>query len=171
MFKLSTRLILLVLLAVASILMAFQDKIIFLIVGSFVSLFLLWDYVARGTVPLALRKVATGDYASAEKLISEIKNVSRLNKQCQNQYLMIKGLVEHQKDNFTEAQFWLEQARKQFFSNDNYLAMCLIALCDIAIIQKNKNEARQLLKEMDGLQVNKNLSQTVEKLQNHLSLS
>jgi len=169
MFKLSTRLLILVFIAVASIILAIQDKIIFLVVGSFISLFLLWDYAVRGTVPLAMRKISVNDYLGAEKLLNEIKNFERLNKQSQNQYIMIKGLIEHEKENFEESKFWLEKTRHLYFHNENYQAMCLIALCDIAIIQKNKNEARQLLKEMDGLKVNKNLSVTVEKLQQFLS--
>lgn len=169
MFRLSTRLFILILIAGASILMAMQDKFLFLIVGSIVSLFLLWDYVSRGTVPLALRKIAINDYPSAEKLLNEIRNFERLTKQCQNQYIMIKGLVEHQKENFKDAKFWLEKGRKLYFHNDNYKAMCLIALCDIALIEKNKREVKTLLSEMDGLQVNKNLSQTVEKIQSYLN--
>lgn len=168
MFTPIVRLILLIVLGITATLMAYYGHVPFLIIASLISLFILWDYLRRGTVPLAMRRINQQDFEAAKQILSFNNNPERLANSQTAYYYLADGLIKHHFDAFEDAKASLEKSLAIGMKNHTYKAMCLIALTDIAIVQKNHALAHDYFNQMDGLKISKQLINTVQKLQSYL---
>lgn len=170
MFTPFVRLLLLLSLAGIAILFAYAGKMMPLIFATFLSGFLMWDYLKRGTVLLALRKLRKNDYGGAEKVLNFTRNPNSLSKKQQVYFNFIKGFVEREKDNFSDAENYLEMVKDAQLTNENDRAMVLLALADIQLIRGNKQKAKTLMLEMKGLKVQPALMEPIRQMQNLLQV-
>lgn len=170
MFTPVIRLLLLLALAGIAVLFAYAGKLMPLFFATFLSGFLLWDYLKRGTIPLALRKLRKNDYAGAEKILNFTKNPDALSKKQRIYFNFIKGFVEREKDNFPDAENYLDTVRDAKLTNENDRAMVLLALADIQMIRGNKQKAKALMMEMKGLKVQPSLMEPIRQMQNLLHI-
>lgn len=150
--------------------MAYYGKAMYLIIASILSLLILWDYVRRGTVPLALRKIAKSDFASAKKVIAYTTSANRLTSAQQAGFYFVHGLIKHHEDQFEEATADLEKALLIGLPNNNSIALSYITLADIAIIHKKRERAKEYLYHIRDMKINQNLIPLVRKLQSYLGI-
>lgn len=165
MFTPVPRFLLLILLAGLSVLFAYVSWVPLLLLTTLLSLFLLWDYLKRGTVPLAMSKVRKENYFMAEKILSFTQYPSRLQKRQQVYYNFAKGFIARDNDNFPEAESYLNLVKNANLKNEHDRAMVLLALADIAMIKKEKAKAKDLLLQMKDLKVDTSLMPAVRKMQ------
>lgn len=168
MFTPLPRLLIFIFLSVAAVLMAMQGNMLLLILASFLSLFLLWDYSVRKTVPLAYSRLLKEDYEGAEQAIAYTQSTQRLSNTNTAKYFIVKGMIAHHKDNFDEAYQHLSKALQFPTTNNSLHVMCLLTLTDICIIQKKNSEAKKFFNRLDGMNVPKKLAPTIHKLEDYL---
>ncbi len=170
MFTPAIRLLFLLALAVIAVIFAWAGKVMPLLIASLLSGFLLWDYLKRGTVPLALLKLRKNDYAAAGKILNLTRNPNILLKKQKIYFNFIKGFLEREQDNFSEAEEYLMNVKNAGLKNENDRAMVLLALADIQMIKGNTREAKALLLAMKGLKVQPALMEPIRKLQSILNI-
>lgn len=169
MFTPFIRFAILLFLAIVSVVMALQGKFFPLILSSFLSLYLLWDYAIHSTVPLAYRRLLNQDYQGAKNALGYVQKPEKLNSAMSAKYYAVKGMIAHHEDQFEEAQKCLEVSLT-FPSADNKMyIMTLLTLTDIALIRKQNRKARDYFNQLDGKSVPKNLEPTIRKLEHHLN--
>jgi len=170
MFTPVIRLLLLLALAGIAVLFAYAGKLMPLFFATFLSGFLLWDYLKRGTVPLALRKLRNNNYSGAEKILSFNRNPDVLLKKQRIYFYFIKGFIEREKDHFSEAEDYLDIVKDAKLANENDRAMVLLALADIQMIRGNQQKAKALMMEMKGLKVQPHLMEPIRQMQQLLHI-
>ncbi len=141
-----------------------------LLFTTFFSLFLLWDYLKRGTVPLAFSKIKKEEFNAAEKILSYTKYPDRLSNSQKSYYALTKGFIERNKNNFNQAEELLLQAKNGNIKKDNERAMLLLALADINMVKGKKQMAKEFILQMQGLKVAPNLMDAVRKMQSWLDI-
>lgn len=170
MFTPVVRFLLMIILGGLAVFFAYHNDIALLLAASFLSLFLLWDYLKRGTVPLSLRKLRKNEYSAAEKILNFTTYPNRLLKNEKIYYKFIKGFVEREKDNFEQAEKYLLEVKNSPLKNENDRAMVLLALADIELIKGNKPQAKEWVLQMKNLKVSPALMPSVRKMQEWLQL-
>lgn len=168
MFTPFIRFILLIFLAGSSIIFAIQGKIVLLIIATLLSLFILWDYAVRKTVPLALKRMLQSDYEGAQKALDYITQPDKLTTQMFAKYQLTKGMILHHKDEFQDAHQALLLALAAPLANNTLRIMAILTLTDIAIINKRFNQAKDYFSQLDGMSIPKSLLPTVQKLEQFL---
>lgn len=165
MFTPIVRLLILIFLAGTSVVMAMQGKIWVLILSSFLSLYLLWDYAVNQTLPLAYRRLLKQDYEGAIRALDYIGKPERLSDTASAKYFAIKGLVAHHRDEFEEANRLLQLSLSYPNKDKKLKIMVLLALTDIALIQRKNRVAKDWFQQLDGMSIPKYMMPTVLKLE------
>lgn len=169
MFTPFVRLVILLFLALVSIIMALQGKLFPLILSSLLSLYILWDYVIHGTIPLAYRRLLNHDFTAAERAIDYVQKPEKLSNAMSAKYYAVKGMIAHHKDDFENAGHWLEVSLTFPQSDKKLRIMTLLTLTDIALIQKKNRKAKDFFNQLDGMHIPKKLEPTLLKLEEHLN--
>jgi len=141
-----------------------------LIISTLISLFILWGYYNVGTVYLALGKMRKNEFEQAEKLLEQIKNPDRLNKNYKSYFYFIRGIIAHEMDRFDEASTCLKEALRIGMKRESDRAMTLLALTDMEMVQKNETAARNYFLQIKNLKVSPSLMQPIRKMQEWLDV-
>jgi tetratricopeptide (TPR) repeat protein len=168
MFTPFSRIILLLLCAVLSVVAAFFNIYSLLIITSIASVILLYGYFRKGSVKLALSRLKREEYTEAEKIIEMTTRPERLDKKERAYFLFVKGFVAREKDQFEEAKIFLEEALRDGIRNQNDIAMALLALTDMEMVKKNRIKAREYFTQMKDLKVKPDLMPAIRKMQEWL---
>jgi tetratricopeptide (TPR) repeat protein len=170
MFTPFSRLLVLLALAIASVTAAISGIWSLLIISTLASIVILWGYFRIGTVLLALTRIRKEDFKEAERIIDYTTKPERLGKAQRAYYFFVKGFVARDKENNKEAQMFLEEALQEGLKNESDRAMALLALADMALIRKNKAEAKDYFLKIKGLKVKSELMPSIRKMQEWLEV-
>lgn len=170
MFLPLQRLAILIIISIVAVFMAMYGKVSYLLIASMISLFVLWDYIQRGTVPITMNYIYKNKFPEANKSIKFVTNIKRLNKTNRAKYFLAKGLIAHNEDDYSEANENLEKALEIPLKSDSDKAMAILALSDIAIIQKQTSKARAIFQQLKDLKVNKSLMPSIQQMQQYLKV-
>lgn len=169
MFTPFSRLLLLLLLAIASVLAAVLGIWSLLICSTVLSFLLLWGYYRYATVRLALSRIRKEDYKEAERIIDYTTKPQSLNKGQKAYYFFVKGLIAREKDQYEEAYMMLEEALTTGIKQESDRAMAILALTDMALIQKHRNDAKEYFSKIKDLKVDPKLMPAIRKMQQWLA--
>lgn len=170
MFLPLQRLLILIIISIAAVFMAMSGKVSYLLIASLISLFILWDYIQRSTVPITMNFIYKNKFKEAAKAIKHVTNIKRLNKNNQAKYYLAIGLIAHHEDDYPTANENLEKALALPLKSDSDRAMAILALSDIAIIQKHYSEAKAVFQQLKDLKVNKSLMPSIQQMQQYLKI-
>lgn len=165
MFTPFVRLFILLFLGIAAVVMANRGEYSMLLLASGISLFLLWDYTYRGSIPLALGRFYKNDLVGVEKYLAYTARPHVLNKQSQAKFHFLKGMIAHDKDEFKSANENLELALAIPIKDKTLKVMSLLTLTDIHIMLKKPRLARDYFEQLNGMSIPKSLIPTVTKLE------
>lgn len=169
MFTPFARFFILLFLAIASIVMALQGQMWPLIIATLLSLYILWDYAVNNTVPLAFRRMQNKDFDGAERALGYIGKPERLSNANSAKFYAIKGMIEHHRDEFEEADRLLQTAISFPSSDKRLRLMILLTLTDVSLILKKNRIAKDWFEQLDGMSVPKSLEPTILRLQEYIN--
>lgn len=169
MFTPFSRLLLLLLLAVASILAAVFGIWTLLILSAALSFLLLWGYFRYATVKLALSRIYKEDYEEAERIIDYTTKPQSLNRSQKAYYFFVKGFIAREKEQYQDAFMMLEEALAMGIKGESDRARAILALADMALVQKHKSDAKTYFSKIKDLKVDPKLMPAIRKMQQWLA--
>lgn len=170
MFTPLSRIILLIVCAILSVVAASFNLVSVLIITSIASFILLYGYFRKGSVMLALRQLRKEDYKEAERVVNLNAQPDRLDKKDRAYYLFVKGFVAREKDQLEEAKIFLEESLQGGIKNQNDIAMAILALTDMEMVKQNKRAAKEYFLQIKDLKVNADLMPSIRKMQEWLGV-
>jgi len=170
MFSPFSRLLLLLLCVVLSLLGAYFSLWPLLIFSTLCSIALLWGYYKIGTVPLALIKARKNEFDKAEKVLDLIQNPDRLSKKYKAYYYFIRGFIARERDQFKESKTCLDEVLAIGMKMESDRAMTLLALADMELIDRHEERARAYFIQIKNLKVNASLMPSIRKMQEFLNV-
>lgn len=170
MFSPLVRFILLILCAILSFIGAWLGVWPIFIITFSASFAVLWGYYKVGTVPLALARMRKDEFKETEKLIDQIQKPKYLNKRNKAYYYFISGMLTRENNQFNDSKQFLKQAIDSNKLKEPDKAMALLALSDMALVQKNKNVARDYFLQIKGMKVHPATMEAIRKMQEWLQV-
>lgn len=170
MFTPFSRFLILILCVILSAIGAYLGIWTFLILSTFISLFILYGYYNVGTVFLALGKMRKNDFVKAATLLDQIKNPDRLNKNYRSYFYFIRGIIAHEEDQFLDSKTCLLEALSIGIKKESDRAMALLALTDMEMVNKNESQARNYFVQIKNLKVQQALMPHIRKMQEWLKV-
>lgn len=170
MFTPFSRLLILILCVLLSVIGASFGIWTLLIFSTLISLVILWGYYNVGTVSLALAKMRKNDFKEAQKLLDQIKNENRLNTNNKANFFFIRGMIAHEEERFEESRTCLKEALAIGIKKESDKAMALLAMADLEMVEKNPDGARHYFLQIRNLKVNPSLMPPIRKMQEWLNI-
>lgn len=139
-----------------------------LIVSSIVSVVILYGYFKVSSVLLAVRAVLAGNIEMGEKYLAFIKQPEKLSKKNQLYYMFANSMLLRHKDDFDAAIPALTDIVDNKKLAVEYRNIALIALVDMFLVKRNKEQANFYYQKINQSKLNKSLLPTYQKMKEWL---
>lgn len=125
---------------------------------------IIWGYFKNGTVYLAFNQIKNQNFDKAELLLNKVNSPENLKKQQQAYYHFTKGYIDLNKSDNNSSLNHFKKSIELGLRTENDKAVALLNIVSIELEQKNFEEAKSLLNEIQNLNYKDSLTPEIEKI-------